>query len=175
MVNSIEQLLLLGKGDRGRLEYMLGLLQKGRILPSSDQKYLENAISLYLGGTSTESLQYSGHNGEELYDEIQTLNQKIIKLEQKGIEKYFGKKAVLFFATFFIGWNALQTYIVSALNPFITNDMIGYLFPLNALANYFNAASLVWFVFILMILAWPFIGAIHLANFIRSRKIPHGS
>lgn len=154
---------------------MLELLQKGRILPSSDKKYLENVISLYLGGTRTESLQYSGHNVEELYDEIQTLNQKILKLEQKGIERYFGKKAILFFATFFIGWNALQTYTVSALNPFITSDMIGYLFPLNALANYFNAAPLVWFVFILMILAWPFIGTIHLANFIKTRKISNKS
>ncbi len=170
VINSIQQLLMLGKGDRGRLEYMLDHLQKGRILPLSDQKYLQNAISLYLLGASTEPFQYSGYGVEESHTGMQTFDQKIPNLKRKGFEKYIGKKTVLFFATLFVGWHALQTYTISVFSPFMTNDTIQYLFPLNTLANYFNAFSVVWFIFVLMILAWPFIGAIHLANFIRARK-----
>lgn len=172
LVNSIQQLIILGKGDRGRLEYILDLLQKGKVLPSSDQKYLEIIIPLYLGSNDPEPLQkHTEYVIGEMHKEIQTLRQKILRLERKGFEKYVGKKAVFFFVTLFVGWNALQTYILSALNPFMSNNFVQYLFPLNVVANYFNADSLVWLGFILMILAWPFIGAIHLTNFIKGRKI----
>jgi len=172
LANSVQQLILIGKGDLGRLEYILDLLQKGRTLPSSDQKYLQRIIPLYLGKRDGESLQeHSEHSFEELYGEVQTLKEKISKLEKKGFEKYIGKKAVLFFVTFFVGWNALQSYIIPWFNSFMSKDTAQYLFPLNALANYLNATSLVWFIFGVVALAWPFIGAIHLANFIRRQKV----
>lgn len=172
LINSIQKLILLGKGDSGRLEYILDLLQKGKALPHSDQKYLENIIPLYLRSEDIESLQTSSEYViEELHKKIQTLNQKILKLEKKGFERYIGKKAIFFFVTIFVGWNALQTLIQSMLDHFISNDLGQYLFPLNLIANYFNVGSSIWFVFILMVLAWPFIGAIHLVNSIRTRNL----
>jgi hypothetical protein len=172
LANSIQQLILIGKGDRGRLEYILDLLQRGKILPSSDQKYLERIIPLYLGTRDGESLkEHSEHAIEELYGEVQTLNEKISKLERKGFEKYIGKKAIFFFVTFFVGWNALQSYIMPWFNSFMSKDTAQYLFPLNVLANYLNATSLVWFIFGVMALAWPFIGTTHLVNYIRRRKV----
>lgn len=170
-MNSIQQLILLGKGDRGRLEYIFGLLQSRRVLPTSDQKYLENIIPLYLRSEDISSSQKRyEHAIEELHKEIQTLNQKILKPERKSFERYIGKKAVLFFVTLFVGWNALQTFTYPVFHQFMSDDLFQYLFPLNLLTNYFNMNSLVWFVFILMVLAWPFIGAIRLTNFIRLHK-----
>jgi hypothetical protein len=169
-MSSVQQLIMLGKGDRGRLEYILDLLQEGKILPSSDQQYLENIIPLYLESSDMVSLKPREFAVEELYEEIQTLNQKISKLEGKGFQRYIGKKTMLFFVTVFVGWNALQALTSSVLNSFMSDNTIQYLFPLTVLANYLNAGSLVGFVFILLVLAWPFIGAIHLANFIRTRK-----
>jgi hypothetical protein len=172
LLNSIQQLLLLGKGDAGRLAYILDLIQKGRSLPISDQKYLENIISLYLRPEEPQSIQkHSEFAIDGLHKEIETLNEKISTLERKGFEKYIGRKAIFFFVTVFVGWNALQSYITLATGLIVSNDIIQYLFPLNVLSNYFNAGSLIWFIFILMVLSWPFIGAIHLAGFIRRRKL----
>ena len=169
LANSIQQLILLGKGDIGRLEYILDLLRKGKLLPDSDQKYLENILPLYLISKDLESTQYE-RKIEELLKEIETLNEKLSRLEKTGFKK-LGKKAVFFFVTVFVGWNALQPYVISLLNLDMSNDTTQYLFPLNVLANYFDAGSLVTFIFILMILAWPFIGAESLVNYIKTRKL----
>lgn len=168
LANSIQQLILLGKGDVGRLEYILDLLKKGKLLPDSDQKYLENILPLYLI-SKDESTQYE-RKIEELLKEIESLNEKLSRLEKTGFEK-LGKKAVFFFITVFVGWNALQSYVVSLLNLDMSNDTTQYLFPLNVLANYLDAGSLVVFIFMLMILAWPFIGAVSLVNYIKTRKL----
>ena len=169
LANSIQQLILLGKGDVGRLEYILDLLKKGKLLPSSDQKYLENILPLYLNSKDLGSTQYE-YKIEELLKEVETLNEKLSRLKKTGFEK-LGKKAVFFFVTVFVGWNALQSYVVPLLNLDMSNDTTQYLFPLNLLANYFNADSLITFIFILMILAWPFIGAVSLVNYIQTRKL----
>jgi len=169
LANSIQQLILLGKGDVGRLEYILDLLKKGKLLPSSDRKYLENILPLYLQSKDVESTQYE-RKIEELSKEIETMNEKLSRLEETGFEK-LGKKAVFLFVTLFVGWNALQSSVVSLLNLDVSNNISQYLFPLNVLANYFNAGSLISFIFILMILAWPFIGAILLVNYVKTRKL----
>lgn len=169
LANSIQQLILLGKGDVGRLEYILDLLKKGKLLPDSDQKYLENILPLYLLPKDLESTQYE-RKIEELLKEIETLREKLSRLEKIGFGK-LGKKAVFFFVTVFFGWNVLQSYMVSLLNLDMANNATQYLFPLNVIANYFNANSLINFILFLMILAWPFIGAVSLINYIKTRKI----
>jgi hypothetical protein len=171
LADSVQQIIILGKGDRGRLEYILELLTKDKTLPVSDQKYLENIIPLYLGTQDAESLQKRMENViDTLHGEILTLNERLSRLERKGFERYVGKKAVFFFATVFVGWHVFQSYAMSFLGPYLPSSIEQYLFPLNMLANSFNANSLVWLVFIFMVAAWPFIGAVHLAKFIKSRK-----
>ena len=161
----------LGKGDPGRLEYILDMLTTGRMLPFSDQKYLDNIIPLYLGGHDSESIQRQNvHVTDQLQKEIQNLNKRLIKLERRGFERYVGKKTVFFFVTVFVGWNALQTYSTEFLNMFLPANLIQYFFPLNIITNSLNY-PIVQFVFTAMMYAWVFIGFIHLARLIRSRKI----
>jgi hypothetical protein len=161
----------LGKGDLGRLDYILDMLTTGRVLPFSDQKYLENIISLYPGGQDQESIQTKNeHTVDQLQKDIKNLNQRLVKLERNGFERYVGKKAVFFFVTVFVGWHELQTYSATFLNMFLPANLTQYFFPLNLLANSFNY-PVVQFVFTAMMYAWLFIGFIYLARFIRSRKI----
>src|SRR5437879_5694840 len=109
IINSVKQLIHLGKGDSGRLEYILEMLNNSRTLPLSDQKYLENIIPLYLGGKDPESIQKNEYT-ISLQKEIQNLHERLLKLERKGFERYIGKKAVFFFVTVFISWNTIPTY-----------------------------------------------------------------
>ena len=81
-----------------------------------------------------------------------------------------GRKAVLFFVTIFVGWNALQAYIAPVLSGFVPSGIISYIFPLNLAANYLNYGGAVWISFVALVSAWPFISAIHLTKFIVSRK-----
>ena len=171
LANSVQQIIILGKGDRGRLEYILELLTKDKTLPISDQKYLESIIPLYLGTQDAESLQKQMENMiDMLYGEIRILNERLARLERRGFEKYVGRKAVFFFATVFVGWHVFQNYTMSFLGPYLPSGIEQYTFPLNMLADNFNANSLIWLAFIFMATAWPFIGAAHLAKFIKSRK-----
>lgn len=176
LINSVQRLMILGKGDHGRLEYILELLEKNRPLPHSDQKYLEYVISLYLGTNDPELAQRkTEHLIEGLFSDIQSLKDRLEKLERKGFRKYVGKKTIFFLLTVFVGWNALQNYIVLALSSYLPNVENQFLFPLNVLSNSFNDVSLVWTIFIVMLLAWPFIGGIHLIKFIKSRKMGSGN
>ncbi|MGI0047169.1 MAG: hypothetical protein ACREBB_08285 [Nitrosotalea sp.] len=171
MATYVQQIIVLGKGDRGRLEYILELLTKGKTLPLSDQKYLESIIPLYLGTQDTESLQkHAEHAINMLHGEIRTLDERLAKIERKGFQRYIGKKAMLFFATVFVGWHVFQNSITYALGQYVPSGIEQYLFPLNILANNFNSGSLVWMIFIFIVLSWPFIGAAHMIKFIRSRK-----
>jgi hypothetical protein len=145
------------------------MLKKGKLLPLSDQKYLESILPLYLSQKDMGSTQQYEHVITELHREIETLNEKLSKSEMR-FEKYIGKKAILFFVTVFVGWNALQPYFVPLLNIDISNDVIQYLFPLNILANYFGGGLMIDLIFILMVLAWPFIGAVLLIDFIKTHK-----
>ncbi len=170
LVNAIQQLLILGKGDSGRLEYALDLLKKGRALPESDQKYLQNMMSLYISSKEPESHQKNMESTiEQLHQEVQRLNEKIDKFEKRGFERYIGRKTILFFVTIFIGWNALHSFIQQSLGTVISSDFTQYLFPFYVVLSYFNN-DLSWFVFVIVLLAWPFIGSIHLVKLIQSRK-----
>lgn len=172
LIGAIQQILILGKGDQGRLEYLLDILQKGRPLPESDQKYLQLMIPLYLGPKDSDSYQKNAELAiEKLHIEVKELHEKIQKIERKGFEKYVGRKAVLFFVTVFVGWNALHLYIQPFLSDVIPSGMMSYAFPLDLAANYVNYGPVVWFGFLVLLVSWPFIGAIHLAKFIKSRKI----
>jgi hypothetical protein len=169
-------MLLLGKGDQGRLEYLLDLLQKGKPLPDSDRKYLQIVMPLYLGQKDAESYQKNVEFAiEQLHNEIKELNEKINKIQRKGFEKYVGRKAVLFFVTVFVGWNALYPYVQSTLSDFISNSVLQYMFPLNLVENYLNHGPVVWFAFLIFLTSWPFIGSIYLLKFIESRKISNKS
>ena len=171
LIGAIQQIILLGKGDQGRLEYLLDQLQKGRPLPDSDQRYLKIMIPLYLGPKDPESYQQNAELAmEKLHDEIRQLDDKVQKLQRKGFEKYVGRKSILFFVTVFVGWNALATYIQPALSDFVPSNVLQYVFPLNLAAIYVNYGGAVWLAFIVLVSSWPFIGAIHLAKFIASRK-----
>lgn len=171
LIGAIQQILILGKGDQGRLEYLLDLLQKGRPLPESDQRYLQLMIPLYLGPRDSDSYQKNAEVAiEKLHDEVKELREKIQKIERKGFEKYVGRKAVLFFVTVFVGWNALQTYIQPFMSGVIPGGITSYAFPLNVAVSYVNYGQIVWFGFLVLLMSWPFIGAIHLAKFIISRK-----
>jgi hypothetical protein len=172
LIGAIQQILILGKGDQGRLEYLLDLLQKGKPLSDSDQKYLQIMIPFYLAPKDPESNQKNVEFAiEQLHNELKELNETMIKIKRKGFEKYVGRKTILFFVTAFMGWNALQTYIQSTLSGFIPNSITQYIFPINLVAIYFNYGPVIWIAFLILLMSWPFIGSIYLAKFIKSRKI----
>jgi len=47
LIQTVQYLIDTGKGDRGRLQYILNSIQKSRTLYLSDQKYLESQISKF--------------------------------------------------------------------------------------------------------------------------------
>ncbi len=160
-----------GRGDRGRLEYILELLTKGKAIPLSDQKYIESIIPLYLGPQDVESIQkHAEQTINSLQGEIKMLDERLGRLERKGFERYVGKKAIFFFVTVFFGWHAFQNSLMSVPGPYLPSGIDQYLFPLNTVANNFGIGMIIEWIFIFMALAWPFIGAVHLARFIKSRK-----
>lgn len=170
LISEIQQLLILGKGDQGRLEYLLDSLQKGRPLPDSDQNYLKTMIPVYLGSPDPESYKKNVEAAmEKMQEQIRQLDEKL-RSKNKGFERYVGRKAVLFFVTVFVGWNVLQSYIQPILSGHIQDGAMQYVFPLNLAASYLNYGTVVWLGFLVLIISWPFIGAIHLAKFIKSRK-----
>src|SRR4029077_10569683 len=141
------------------------------VLPFSDQKYLDNVIPLYIGGQDQGFIQTKNeYTVDQLQKEIQNLNQRLVKLERKGFERYVGKKTIFFFVTVFVGWHALQVYDVEFLNMFLPSNLTQYFFPVNLLDNSLNY-HIVTFVFTAMMYAWLFIGFICLARLIKSRKI----
>lgn len=171
LIGAIQQLLILGKGDPGRLEYLLDSLQKGRPLPDSDQNYLKMMIPVYLASQDPESYKKNVEAAlEKMHEQIKQLDAKL-QSKNKGFEKYVGRKAILFFVTVFVGWNALQFYIQPILSDYIRAGIIQYLFPLNLAADYLNYGQVVWLGFLVLMISWPFIGAIYLAKFIKSRRI----
>ncbi len=169
LINSVKKLIDLGKGDPGRLEYILDMLTNDRILPLSDQKYLENILSLNFEEKGVLETK-NDLAVENLQKQVQDLSQKLAILEKKGFEKYIGKKTILFFITVFVGWNALASIISVFFDLFLPDTTIENLFPLNLVEKYLDF-SIVEFVFTALIFAWVFIGFIHLVRFIKSRKI----
>jgi hypothetical protein len=170
LIGAIQQILILGKGDQGRLEYLLDMLKKGKPLTDSDKNYLQVMIPLHL--SSKDSYQQNAELAiRRLSDEVKELNQQIQKMQRTGFEKYVGRKTVLFFFSVFVGWNACQIYLQPLMSGFVSDGVIQYIFPLNLVANYFNYGAVVWLGFLILLSSWPFIGSIHLAKFIISRKV----
>ena len=84
LIGAIQQILILGKGDQGRLEYLLDILQKGRPLPESDKKYLQIMVPLYLGPQDPESYQKNVESAiTKLHDEIRELGEKILEVKKR--------------------------------------------------------------------------------------------
>ncbi len=138
----------------------------------ADKKYLQIIVPFYLGPKDSESYQKNVEFAiEQLHNELKELNEKMTRIKRKGFEKYVGRKTILFFVTVFVGWNALQTYTQSILSVLILNSVSQYVFPINLIATYFNYGPVVWVAFLILLMSWPFIGSIHLAKFIKSRKI----
>lgn len=63
--DTVQRLLDLKVGDQGRLVHIMETMEKGKTLYRSDQKYLSNLISNYLG-ISTKNQQSQGHILSEL-------------------------------------------------------------------------------------------------------------
>lgn len=170
------------KGDIGRLNYILSMLQEGRPLYTSDKNYLESLISTYIKPSKRRVGQQQ--TVEELKTELSRVKAKLERIEKRGYRKPIGRKAGFFFVTFFFGWHA----IVQLLNEKFLHDMQDinpYLFPLyqlkliipnqvtSVMENYnLNLEQIVLFVWGAMMLTWVILGFIYLVKFIRSRYNP---
>lgn len=169
------------KGDLGRLNYILTMLQEGRPLYISDKNYLESLISTYIKPRRRIGQQQSV---EELKTELARVKAKLERIEKRGYRKPIGRKAGFFFVTFFFGWHA----VVQLLNEKFLHDMQNinpYLFPLYQLKLVIpnqvtavmeqynlNLEQLVVFIWGAMVLTWVILGFIYLVKFIRSRYNP---
>ncbi|HMK32097.1 MAG TPA: hypothetical protein VK431_00565 [Nitrosopumilaceae archaeon] len=181
LIEHVLQLINLKKGDAGRLNYILSMLQDGRTLYTSDRKYLESLISTYIEHSKRRIGQQPV---EELKTELAQVKAKLERIEKRGYRKRIGRKAGFFFVTFFFGWHA----IVHLLNEkFLLNvqDKNPYLFPLYQLKlvipvqvteimgqynlNLEKITLLVWGA---MMFTWIILSFIYLVKFIRSRYNP---
>jgi hypothetical protein len=170
------------KGDIGRLNYILSMLQEGRTLYTSDKNYLESLILTYIKPSKRRVGQQQ--TVEELKTELSRVKAKLERMERRGYRKPIGIKAGFFFVTFFFGWQA----VVQLLNEKFLHDMQyinPYLFPLyqlkliipnqvtSVMENYnLNLEQVILFVWAAMMLTWVILGFIYLVKFIRSRYNP---
>jgi hypothetical protein len=169
------------KGDPGRLNYILSMLQEDRPLYTSDKNYLESLISTYITPKRKVGQQQSV---EELKAELARVKSKLERIEKRGYRKPIGRKAGFFFVTFFFGWHA----VVQLLNDKFLLDMQQvnpYLFPLYQLKLVIpsqvttimdqynlNLEQIIVFVWAAMMVTWIILGFIYLVKFIRSRYNP---
>lgn len=169
------------KGDSGRLNYILSMLQDGRPLYISDRKYLESLISTYIEPSKRKSGPQQ--SVEELKTELTRVKQKLERYEKRGYKKAIGRKSVFFFVTFFFGWHAVVKLLGDTL-PFSQN-VNPYLFPLYQLSAILpsqataimsqygiNMEQIIVFVWALMMLTWIILGFAYLVKFMRSRYNP---
>lgn len=169
------------KGDAGRLNYILSMLQEGRTLYTSDRKYLESLISTYIEPSKRRTGQQSV---EELKKELTQVKAKLERIEKRGYKKRIGRKAGFFFVTFFFGWHAIA-YILSEKFLLNVQDKNPYLFPLyqlkliipdqvtSIMGQYnLNLEKIILLVWGAMMVTWIILGFIYLIKFIRSRYNP---
>ena len=168
------------KGDSGRLNYILSMLQDGRQLYISDRKYLDSLIATYIEPSKRRTGQQSV---EELKTELGRVKQKLERYERRGYKKAIGRKAVFFFVTFFFGWHAVVKLLGDTLQ--INENVNPYLFPLfqlktvippqvTSLMSQYQVSyeSIIVFAWSMMILAWIILGFAYLVKFMRSRYNP---
>src|SRR5713226_2763061 len=137
LIKSVIYLTESGKGDVGRLNYILNVLQNGKPLFASDKKYLDTLISTYIDSAKKPEIGISTSNEPiiELRNELNRVNERIARLEKRGYKKHIGRKAIFFFVTFFVSWHAIIQIINKILDGTTmiyqnTQDLNSYVFPL---------------------------------------------
>lgn len=181
LIEHVLHLMEAKKGDLGRLNYILSMLQDGRPLYVSDRKYLESLISAHIEPSKRKAGQQQ--SVDELKTELAKVKQKLERYEKRGYKKAIGRKAVFFFVTFFFGWHAVVRLLGDALS--INQNVNPYLFPLYQLKTVLptqvttvmmqyniSLGDMIVFVWGLMILAWIILGFVYLVKFMRSRYNP---
>ena len=181
LIEYVVKLIDSKKGDLGRLNYILGMLQEGRPLYKSDKSYLESLISTYITPKRRVGQQQSV---EELRAELVRVKAKLERIEKRGYKKPIGRKAGFFFVTFFFGWHAVVQLLSDKFLQQVQN-INPYLFPLyqlklvipsqvTTIMDQYNLSleQLIVFVWAAMILTWIILGFIYLVKFIRSRYNP---
>ncbi len=184
LIKTVLYLIDSGKGDIGRLNYILNRLQDGKPLFISDRKYLEPLISRYIDlGKRRDISIPAGDSVEDLKNDLMRLNERLSRLEKRGYKHHIGRKAVFFFVTFFVGWHAVIQIVNKLLSESDkvfnnTQDLNRYIFPLYQIksiiptqfAHYVDLGILYgWGA---MIITWIILGFIYLVKFIRSRYNP---
>jgi len=185
LIKSVIYLIESGKGDVGRLNYILNVLQDGKTLFASDKKYLDTLISAYIDSAKRREFGILGGNESinELRSELNKVNERLARLEKRGYKKHVGRKAIFFFVTFFISWHAIVQIInkISGGTTMIyqnTQDLNSYVFPLYQLKIIISPQFVTWvdlgilYIWIGMMIAWIILGFIYLIKFIRSRYNP---
>jgi hypothetical protein len=185
LIRSVIYLIESGKGDVGRLNYILNVLQDGKALFASDKKYLDTLISTYIDSAKSREIGISTGNEpiNELRNELNRVNERLARLEKRGYKKHIGRKAIFFFVTFFVSWHAIIQIINKILGETMmiyqnTQDLNSYVFPLYQLKIVIPSQFVAWldlgilYVWAGMMIAWIILGFIYLVKFIRSRYNP---
>jgi len=185
LIKSVIYLIESGKGDVGRLNYILNVLQDGKTLFASDKKYLDTLISAYIDSAKRREFGILGGNESinELRSELNKINERLARLEKRGYKKHIGRKAIFFFVTFFISWHAIVQIInkISGGTTMIyqnTQDLNSYVFPLYQLKIIIPSQFVAWvdlgilYIWTGMMITWIILGFIYLVKFIRSRYNP---
>ena len=185
LIKSTIYLIESGKGDVGRLNYILNVLQDGKTLFASDKKYLETLILTYIDSAKRREIGILTGNESinELRNELSRVNERLAKLEKRGYKKHIGRKAIFFFVTFFISWHAVIQIInkISTETTAIyqnTQDLNSYVFPLYQLKIIIPSQFVAWvdfgilYIWTGMMIAWIILGFFYLIKFIRSRYNP---
>jgi hypothetical protein len=185
LIRSVIYLIESGKGDVGRLNYILNVLQDGKPLFESDKKYLDTLISTYIDSAKKREIGISVGNEpiNELRNELNRVNERLARLEKRGYKKHIGRKAIFFFVTFFVSWHAIIQIINKILGGTTmiyqnTQDLNSYVFPLYQLKIVIPSQFVAWvdlgilYVWTGMMIVWIILGFIYLIKFIRSRYNP---
>jgi hypothetical protein len=184
LIKSVIYLIESGKGDVGRLNYILNVLQDGKILFASDKKYLDTLISSYIDSAKRREIGIlaGSESINELRSELNRVNERLARLEKRGYKKHIGRKAVFFFVTFFISWHAIIQIINKISGGTMiyqnTQDLNSYVFPLYQLKIIIPSQFVAWvdlgilYVWTGMMITWIILGFIYLVKFIRSRYNP---
>ncbi|MBI3640141.1 MAG: hypothetical protein HY223_07495 [Thaumarchaeota archaeon] len=185
LIKSVIYLIESGKGDVGRLNYILNVLQDGKVLFASDKKYLDTLILAYIDSAKRREIGILAGNESinELRSELNKVNERLARLEKRGYKKHIGRKAIFFFVTFFISWHAIIQIInkISGGTTMIyrnTQDLNSYVFPLYQLKIIIPSQFVAWvdlgilYIWTGMMIAWIILGFIYLVKFIRSRYNP---
>lgn len=185
LIKYVIYLIESGKGDAGRLNYILNVLQDGKTLFASDKKYLETLISAYIDSAKRREIEIStgSESINELRSELNRVNERLAKLEKRGYKKHIGRKTIFFFVTFFISWHAIIQIInkISGGTVMIyqnTQDLNSFVFPLYQLKIIIPSQFVTWvdhgilYIWAAMMIAWIILGFIYLVKFIRSRYNP---